>query len=200
MRDWSPERVADAAGARLVAPAPHSAGPARATIDSRDVRAGDLFVGLPGENVDGGRFAAQALAAGAWGVLVAPEHADAARCAIPGALLAADDPLRALQRLATAWRRELGAQVIGITGSTGKTSTKDILFGMLRPHRLNVATPQKLNNEIRPAPPPKHPNAELRLPLTVLGAPAGTEVLVLEMGMRGEGQIAELAEIAEPDV
>src|SRR6186997_282720 len=126
MRDWSPERVAEAAGARLVSPAVGSEGPTRATIDSRDVREGDLFVGLPGENVDGGKFAAQALAAGAWGVLVAPEHADAARCAQPGVLLAADDPLRALQQLATSWRRELGAKVIGVTGSTGKTSTKDI--------------------------------------------------------------------------
>src|SRR3954451_14155032 len=90
MRDWSPEQVADAACARLVAPAAHAGGPARATIDSRDVREGDLFVGLPGENVDGGKFAVQALAAGAWGVLVAPEHADAARCGKPGALLAAD--------------------------------------------------------------------------------------------------------------
>src|SRR4051794_33519436 len=115
MRDWSPEQVAAAAGAQLVAAAAGS-GPLRATIDSRDVRAGDLFVGLSGENVDGGRFAQQALDAGAWGVLVATEHGQAAG----GAVLAADDPLRALQRLATAWRRALGAKVIGVTGSTGK--------------------------------------------------------------------------------
>ena len=187
MRDWSPDRVAHAAGARLAAPAPHAAGPARVVIDSRDVGAGDLFVGLTGGNVDGGRFAPQALAGGAWGVLVGPEHADAARCAPPGVLLAADDPLAALGRLATAWRRSLGAQVVGITGSTGKTSTKDLLAGMLAPHRRIVATAQNLNTEIG-------------LPLTILGAPPGTEVLVLEMAMRGAGQIAELAAIAEPDV
>ena len=187
MRDWSPDRVAQAAGARLAAPAPHAAGPARVVIDSRDVGAGDLFVGLTGGNVDGGRFAPQALAGGAWGVLVGPEHADAARCAPPGVLLAADDPLAALGRLATAWRRSLGAQVVGITGSTGKTSTKDLLAGMLAPHRRTVATAQNLNTEIG-------------LPLTILGAPPDTEVLVLEMAMRGAGQIAELAAIAEPDV
>ena len=187
MRDWSPDRVARAAGARLAAPAPHAAGPARVVIDSRDVGAGDLFVGLTGGNVDGGRFAPQALAGGAWGVLVGPEHADAARCAPPGVLLAADDPLAALGRLATAWRRSLGAQVVGITGSTGKTSTKDLLAGMLAPQRRVVATAQNLNTEIG-------------LPLTILGAPPGTEVLVLEMAMRGAGQIAELAAIAEPDV
>jgi UDP-N-acetylmuramoyl-tripeptide--D-alanyl-D-alanine ligase len=152
-------------------------------IDSRSVTHGDLFVGLPGENVDGGRFAAQALADGAWGVLVAPAHA----AGLQGTVLVADDPLAALQRLATAWRRELGAQVIGITGSTGKTSTKDLLAGMLRPHRRTVATPQNLNTEIG-------------LPLTVLAAPGDTEVLVLEMAMRGRGQIAELVQIAEPDV
>jgi len=187
VRDWSPDRVARAAGARLAAPAPHAAGPARVVIDSRDVGAGDLFVGLTGGNVDGGRFAPQALAGGAWGVLVGPEHADAARCAPPGVLLAADDPLAALGRLATAWRRSLGAQVVGITGSTGKTSTKDLLAGMLAPQRRVVATAQNLNTEIG-------------LPLTILGAPPGTEVLVLEMAMRGAGQIAELAAIAEPDV
>jgi UDP-N-acetylmuramoyl-tripeptide--D-alanyl-D-alanine ligase len=184
---WRSEQIAQAAGARLLAPSPHGGGPSRVTIDSRDVGPGDLFVGLPGERVDGGRFAVDALAAGAWGVLVAPEHADAARCASAGTLLAAGDPLAALQTLATAWRRALGARVIGITGSTGKTSTKDILFGMLRSYRRTVATPQNLNTEIG-------------LPLTVLGAPADTEVLVLEMGMRGVGQIAELARIAEPDV
>jgi UDP-N-acetylmuramoyl-tripeptide--D-alanyl-D-alanine ligase len=181
---WSPERVAEAAGARLAGVAGTSTGPRRAVVDSREAGPGDLFVGIRGEHDDGGRFAAQALGAGAWGALVTPEHADGD---LPGVVLAADDPLAALQRLATAWRRALGAQVIGITGSTGKTSTKDLLAGMLRPHRRTVATPQNYNTEVG-------------LPLTVLGAPADTEVLVLEMAMRGAGQIAELAEIAEPDV
>jgi UDP-N-acetylmuramoyl-tripeptide--D-alanyl-D-alanine ligase len=187
VRDWSPEEVAQAAGGRLVAPAPRAGGPNRAVIDSRAVGAGDLFVGLPGANVDGGRFAPQALAAGAWGVLVAPEHADAAKCAVPGTLIAADDPLLALQRLATAWRRALGCPVVGITGSVGKTSTKDILAAMLAQAKRTVANRENLNTEIG-------------LPLTVLEAPPGTEALVLEMGMRGPGQIAELTAIAEPDV
>jgi UDP-N-acetylmuramoyl-tripeptide--D-alanyl-D-alanine ligase len=187
VRDWSPDRVAQAAGARLVAPAPRADGPARVVIDSRAVGPGDLFVGLAGDNVDGSRFAPQALEAGAWGVLVGSRHANGAGSAPPGVVLAADDPLSALGRLATAWRRALRAQVIGITGSTGKTSTKDLLAGMLAPHRRVVATAQNLNTEIG-------------LPLTVLGAPPGTEVLVLEMAMRGAGQIAELAAIAEPDV
>jgi UDP-N-acetylmuramoyl-tripeptide--D-alanyl-D-alanine ligase len=185
--EWSPEQVAQAAGGRLVAPAPHAGGPARAVIDSRAAGPGDLFVGLVGEHVDGGRFAAQALAGGAWGVLVAPEHADAARCAVAGAIIAADDPLAALQRLATAWRRTLGCPVVGITGSVGKTSTKDILAAMLAQRLRTVANRENLNTEIG-------------LPMTVLEAPAGAEALVLEMGMRGPGQIAELTAIAEPDV
>jgi len=187
VRGWSPERVAEAAGGRLVAPAPHADGPQRVVIDSRAVGPGDLFVGLQGEHVDGGRFAVNALAAGAWGVLVAPEHADAARCAVPGALIAAEDPLAALGALARGWRRALVAKVVGITGSTGKTSTKDLLTAMLAPHMNVVATHANLNTEIG-------------LPLTILGAPADTEALVLEMAMRGAGQIAELAAIAEPEV
>ena len=167
-------------------------GPLQTTIDSRDAGPGTLFVGLPGEHVDGGSFAAAALAAGAWGVLVAPDHADGSvpgDASLPGdgAVLVADDPLTALQRLATAWRRQLGAKVIGVTGSTGKTSTKDLLLGVLSPYRLTVVSQANFNTEIG-------------LPLQILAAPAGTEVLVLEMGMRGPGQIAELARIAEPDV
>jgi UDP-N-acetylmuramoyl-tripeptide--D-alanyl-D-alanine ligase len=184
VRGWSAERIAEAAGARLVAPGRDDAGPARAVIDSRHAGPGDLFVGLAGEHVDGGRFGADVLAAGAWGVLVGEGFAEVTG---EGAVLVAPDPLAALQRLATAWRRELGAQVIGITGSTGKTSTKDLTAAMVDQRRRVVATPLNLNTEIG-------------LPLTVLSAPAGTEVLVLEMAMRGAGQIAELARIAEPDV
>jgi UDP-N-acetylmuramoyl-tripeptide--D-alanyl-D-alanine ligase len=187
MRTWTPEHVARAAGARLISPAPTTTGPERAIIDSRQAGPGSLFVGLQGENADGGRYAPQALAAGAWGVLTTPEHAQDALCAPAGALLAAEDPLAALQRLATAWRRELGASVIGVTGSTGKTSTKDLLLALLSPHRRTVASRANFNTEIG-------------VPLEILAAPPGTEVLVLEMAMRGGGQIAELAAIAEPDV
>jgi UDP-N-acetylmuramoyl-tripeptide--D-alanyl-D-alanine ligase len=187
MKQWSPEQITRSAGARLIAPPSSPTGPERATIDSRDAGPGALFVGLAGASADGGRFAPQALAAGAWGVLTTPEHAQNATSASPGALLVAEDPLAALQRLATAWRRELGADVIGVTGSTGKTSTKDLLNALLTPHRRTVASRANFNTEIG-------------VPLEILAAPAGTEVLVLEMGMRGAGQIADLAAIAEPDV
>jgi UDP-N-acetylmuramoyl-tripeptide--D-alanyl-D-alanine ligase len=194
MRRWNAHQIAHAAGAQLLrADSRGVGGPDRATIDSRDASRGALFIGLPGEQVDGGSFAAGALETGAWGVLVAPEHAQPLLAmggpAGPpgGAVLVADNPLAALQQLARAWRRELGAQVIGVTGSTGKTSTKDLLFGVLSPYRLTFASRANFNTEIG-------------LPLQILSAPVGTEVLVLEMGMRGPGQIAELARIAEPDV
>lgn len=187
MRTWPAERVAEAAGARLLAPAREPGGPLRAAVDSRAVGPGDLFVGLPGERVDGGRFAAAALEAGAWGVLVAAEHGDRARDR-DGAVLVADDPLAALARLTTARRRDLGVPTVGITGSNGKTSTKDLLLGMLRAAgRRPHGTRQNLNTEIG-------------LPLTVLEAPDDADVLVLEMAMRGSGQIAELVAMAEPDV
>jgi UDP-N-acetylmuramoyl-tripeptide--D-alanyl-D-alanine ligase len=172
--------------------------PRRATIDSSQTGPGDLFFGLRGERRDGGEFAEAALAAGAWGVLVGPDHAATiassglaggagatADVAPPAWVFAAEDPLAAMQRLANAWRRALGAKVVGITGSVGKTSVKDIARALL-PGRVH-ANRENLNTEIG-------------LPLTVLEAPDDAEILVLEMAMRGAGQIAELAEIAEPDV
>jgi UDP-N-acetylmuramoyl-tripeptide--D-alanyl-D-alanine ligase len=164
-------------------------GPRRAVVDSREVQPGDLFVGLVGASADGGEFAAGALDAGAWGALVGPQRADELAAAANGAVvIAADNTLLALQRLARMWRRELGCPVVGITGSTGKTSTKDILKAVLSASGLNThANRQNWNTEIG-------------LPLSILDAERGVEALVLEMAMRGEGQIAELTEIAEPDV
>jgi UDP-N-acetylmuramoyl-tripeptide--D-alanyl-D-alanine ligase len=197
VRSWNAQRVARAAGATLLrepssdSPTGADPGPRRVTIDSRGAAEGDLFVGLPGERADGGAHAADALAAGAWGALTSPPHArELAASAGAGVLLAHPAPLEGLQALAGAWRRELaaaGAKVVAITGSTGKTSTKDILAALLGARLRTVASPQNLNTEIG-------------LPLAVLTAPADTEALVLEMAMRGPGQIAELTAIAQPDV
>jgi UDP-N-acetylmuramoyl-tripeptide--D-alanyl-D-alanine ligase len=182
--DFDAARVAEAAGGRLISGDPQGPGPARAVVDSRQVEPGDLFVGLKGEHVDGAQFAKAALDAGAWGILL-----EAASCTPHDErpVIAVEDPLRALQLLAREWRRELACPVIGITGSTGKTSTKDILRALLAPHLKVHANRENLNTEIG-------------LPLSLLEAEPGTEALVLEMAMRGVGQIAELAAIAEPDV
>jgi UDP-N-acetylmuramoyl-tripeptide--D-alanyl-D-alanine ligase len=181
--------VAEAAGGTLAAGEPDAPGPVRAVIDTREARAGDLFVGLRGTTADGGEFAPAALAAGAWGALVAPAHLERTTAATAGVapVIAAENPLAALQSLARAWRRELDCKVIGVTGSTGKTSTKDILAAILDDRLRTHANLENLNTEIG-------------LPLTILEAPVDTEAMVLEMAMRGEGQIAELVAVAEPDV
>ncbi len=185
MIELAPERIAAEIQGE-VARAGDAGRPERAAIDSRRVEAGDLFFGLRGQRVDGGAHAAAALAAGAWGVVVEAERAPAlAAGADDGWVLAVADPLAALQRLARAWRRELGIPVVAITGSTGKTSVKDIARTLL-PGRVHAS--------------PENFNTEVGLPLAVLSAPPETELLVLEMAMRGLGQIAELCEIAEPDV
>ena len=186
----SPAEIAAALGAEVLAEGPAES-PRRATIDSTATGPGDLFFGLRGERRDGGEFAPAAIEAGAWGAVIGTK---VRRTFVPdsdakvrrtGWVFAVEDPLAAMQALARAWRRALGARVVGVTGSVGKTSVKDIAKAML-PGRVH-ANRENLNTEIG-------------LPLTILEAPDDTEVLVLEMAMRGRGQIAELATIAEPEV
>jgi UDP-N-acetylmuramoyl-tripeptide--D-alanyl-D-alanine ligase len=174
--------IADASGARLARGAEGK--PRRVVIDSREVVAGDLFVGLTGARSDGGEYAARALEAGAWGVLVSPAWATGLS---GGAVLVADDPLAALGRMAREWRIELGASVIAVTGSVGKTSTKELIAAMLAPHLTVIASRANFNTDIG-------------MPLEILRAPEGTDALVLEAAMRGFGQIADLAAISLPSV
>jgi UDP-N-acetylmuramoyl-tripeptide--D-alanyl-D-alanine ligase len=193
--DFTPEQIAEICGATLLAGDSFRGSPddvpIRAVVDSREVRQGDLFVGLTGQHADGGRFAEQAAAAGAWGVLVRTEH-DQTVSGTDVRVFVVDDPLAALGLLARAsvdrLRRE-SCRVIAITGSTGKTSTKDILFALLEPHFRGAVHAS-----------PRNYNTEIGLPLTVLAAPEGTRALVLEMAMRGPGQIKELCEIAQPEI
>ena len=194
MIDLAPAEIAEAMKARLVSgreAARPGDRPRKATIDSRAVEAGDLFFGLPGERADGGEFAGDAIDAGAWGVVTTEAQAAAAPRA--GArIFAVADPVAALGHLAARRLESLRAQgcrVVGITGSTGKTSTKDILLALVRPVVGGRAHANRENW-----------NTEIGLPLTVLEAPADVELLVLEMAMRGMGQIRELARIARPDV
>jgi UDP-N-acetylmuramoyl-tripeptide--D-alanyl-D-alanine ligase len=190
VKHWSETRVAGTAGAELVRGHPEGRaadGPTRVVIDSRDVGPGDLFIGIPGERSDGGSFAADALRAGAWGVMVTGRWVDDALAVEGAAVLASEMPVPALGALARAWRRDLAAHVIAVTGSVGKTSTKDLIAALIAPHRTVAASRENFNTEIG-------------MPLEILRAPLGTEVLVLEAAMRGFGQIAELAAICEPDV
>jgi UDP-N-acetylmuramoyl-tripeptide--D-alanyl-D-alanine ligase len=134
-------------------------------IDSRRIRDGDLFVAVNG-GVD---FVEHALARGA------------------AAALVPDEPHAALAAIASAVRARSQARVIAITGSTGKTSTKDILFAMCAPHARTIANEGNYNNE-------------LGVPLTLCRLEEDTQICITEMGMRGMGQIAKLAAIAEPNV
>ena len=157
-------------------------------IDSREVGEGTVFVAFPGERVDGNDFAPQAVAAGAGAVVMTREPDDdliglAAKsdCAV----LTVGDPEQFMLDLAHAWRERLGCTVIGITGSIGKTTTKDVLAAVLGERYRVWSTKGNFNNLIG-------------MPLTVLSAPADTQMLVLEMGMNHFHEIERMSASANP--
>lgn len=158
-------------------------------IDSRRIAPGELFVAVRAER-DGHEFVGHAAERGAAAALVdraRHESEERGRRSDGLPVVRVDDTVRALGRLAADVGRRSGADVVGITGSTGKTSTKDLAATALRTRRTVHASEGSFNNE-------------LGVPLTVLRAPAGTDVLVVEMGARGSGQIAELRDVAGPRV
>ncbi len=159
-------------------------------IDSRDAHPGAAYVAFIGERVDGHAFIPEALAAGARAAIVTRDD-DAVRIAIASAgrhevaLVRVPDARAAVEALGSWHRERLHCPVIGITGSTGKTTTKDFVRSVLATRMRVVATQGNRNNE-------------LGVPLTVMDAGAETEALVVEMAMRGAGQIAHLCSIARP--
>ena len=182
MIELTAAEVAAATGGRLSAdPDLRVSGPV--VVDSRQVGPGALFVALPGEHVDGHDYAAGAVAAGASLVLAGRE--------LDVPCVVVDDVQTALGELARhvlATLRERGdVRVVAVTGSVGKTTTKDLLGQLLRPEGPTVVPRGSFNNEIG-------------LPLTVLEADASTRFLVLEMGASGVGHLTYLTRIAPPDV
>ena len=174
------KEVAEATGGRL-ADADPDAVVAGVAVDSRAVRPGELFVALPGGRTDGSLFAAAAAEAGA-----------AATLAREGAVFAGPrvevaDPLAALAALGTAVRDRSAATVVAVTGSNGKTTTKDLLAAALATTMATVANQASFNNEVG-------------LPLTLTRIDPGTRAVVVEMGARGPGHIAALARLARPSV
>ncbi len=160
------------------------------SIDTRSLRPGDLFVALRGERFDGHDFVEAAFAAGACGAVVERGGMGSAEPMGEGSaghLYQVPDTLAALGALAREVRRISGVTVFAVTGSVGKTSTKDLLQAMVGRVRRVVATAGNQNNEVG-------------VPLTLLSIEPETEAVVVEMGMRGRGQIADLARVAEPDV
>ncbi|MCP3807540.1 UDP-N-acetylmuramoyl-tripeptide--D-alanyl-D-alanine ligase [Paenibacillus sp. Lou8.1] len=152
--------------------------------DSRRLQSQGLFVPLVGERFDGHNYVRQIVSeAGAAAFLWQKDHgAPPAENAIE-----VEDTLEALQHLAAAYLREIGVSVVGITGSNGKTTTKDIVNALLGTTFKVHKTEGNYNNHIG-------------LPLTVLSMPQDTDILILEMGMSGRGEIRLLANIAQPDV
>jgi UDP-N-acetylmuramoyl-tripeptide--D-alanyl-D-alanine ligase len=174
------EELVGVTGGRLVGGDP-AAAVSGVAVDSRAVAPGDLFVALPGSRTDGSLFAAAALQAGA-----------AATMAQPGAVFAGPrvevpDPLAALAALGTAVRDRSAARVVAVTGSNGKTTTKDLLAAVLGTRLRTVANRASFNNEVG-------------LPLTLTRIEPDTQAVVVEMGARGPGHVAALARLARPDV
>lgn len=173
-------------------------------IDSRQAKAGSLFVALPGQNSDGHNYVKQALEQGAIAAIThqpvtLPEQTRIIRAGEfePDQKLATghnlsvciqvEDSLQGLQHLASFWRNKFKPRVIGITGSVGKSTTKELIWSVLSRRFNTLKSPGNYNNEIG-------------LPLTLLSLNAAHERVVLEMGMYALGEIALLAEIARPHV
>ena len=160
------------------------------TTDTRKIAERDLFIALRGENFDGADFAADALAKGAAAVLISTPISKSVEEDLrkqQGAVLAVEDTLKAYQAIAHAWRMKFDIPVVAITGSNGKTTTKDLTAAVLSGRGAVCRTAANYNNEIG-------------LPLTLLGITEADTAAVVEIGMRGLGQIAALAPVAAPDI
>ena len=168
----------------LALPLPPSNAPARIVTDSRAAQAGDVFVALQGDSYDGHDFVPQVLARGAYAVVSRPD------CTGLANTFAVADTLAALQTLAHAWRMQMRPFVFGITGSSGKTTVKEMLAAVLRRQfgaEAVLATAGNFNNHIG-------------LPLTLLQLTPAHRYAVIEMGMNHFGELALLTRLARPDV
>ncbi len=181
---WTAAEAARATGGAVRGDWAATPGIAGVAIDTREMAPGDLFVALRGENRDGHAFVAQALAGGAAAAMVAgvPEGLPA-----DAPLLMVGDTLKGLRGLAAAARARTAARVIGVTGSVGKTSTKEMLRVMLAGQAPTHAPTRSFNNH-------------WGVPLTLARMPADTGYAVIEMGMNHAGEIAPLSRLARPHV
>ncbi len=155
------------------------------STDTRALRPGTVFFALGGRSHDGARFVAEAFARGARAAVVPTGLTDPALVGRP--LLEVDDPRKALLALGRAWREQLGCKVVAITGSAGKTTTKDLLHHLVSGTKSAVKAPASFNNDVG-------------VPLTLLQADRATDIVVLEMGTSGPGEIAALSACGQPDV
>ena len=177
--EFTTDEIASVTRGDVVGPAVTVAG---AAIDSRAVSGGELFVPLVAER-DGHDYVEAAIRAGAAAYLTAEPPVDGPVEEVPA--IRVEDTMAALTRLGAAARDRLPEAVVGITGSVGKTSVKDLLAGALATTFRTASSAKSFNNEIG-------------VPLTLVNAPADTEVLVQEMGARGLGHIRSLCDVARP--
>ena len=151
-------------------------------LDSRKLQEGYLFIATKGERVDGHSFIGQAFEKGCYGVVCERVPEDA-----KGPCIVVEDSFKALQDIAAYYREQLSVKVVGITGSVGKTSTKEVIASVLSEKYNVLKTEGNFNNEIG-------------LPLTVLRIRNEHDVAVLEMGMSSTGEIIKLSELVRPDI
>ncbi len=183
----TPQEIADAVRGEVIAPGPPATG---VSTDTRTLRPGDLFFALLGEGgkarpgEGGHRFVAAAAERGAAAAVISQSVADAPR---GFGLIRVDDTLLALGRLAAMWRQRMPARLAAVTGSVGKTSTKGMLGAILSAFRSTLVAPASYNNEIG-------------VPLTLLELDRSHVFCVLELAMRGPGEIDDLARMARPEV
>lgn len=177
--------TAEIIGAKL--PAQADTGFFSIETDTRKIKKGALFIALQGENFNGEDFVPQAEAAGAAGAVVTQSCRNASLQAVKIPVFRVEDTLQAYQALAHSWRLRHSLPVVAVTGSNGKTTTKDILASILSVRYKVQKTQGNFNNEIG-------------LPLTLLGIRAEHGAAVVEMGMRGLGQIRAMAAMAVPDM
>src|SRR5579863_1101306 len=155
------------------------------SIDSRTIRPGELFFAVKGERLDGHDYVPQALEKGAAAAVVRKDQL--ARYAVKTQLMAVEDTLAALQRLGSAVRRLWARPLVGVTGSTGKTTTKDAMAHVLQTRFRVLKSEGNFNNHFG-------------LPLMLLKLEPEHDIAVIEMGMSHAGEIAALAEIAQPNI
>jgi len=160
--------------------------PAGLSTDSRQCRAGEIFVALRGEKFDGHRFVEQILATGALAAVVDKNWFES-QTHLAGNFIVVDDTLLALQQIGQAVRKRWGKTVIAITGSNGKTTTKEMVASVLAQNKAVLKTTGNLNNHIG-------------VPLTLAELQHSHDVAVIEMGMNHDGEIARLCEIAAPNL
>jgi len=184
---WTITQVADAVGARAGAGLDTVARLAGVSIDSRTVRAGELFIAIHGPSHNGHDHVAGALERGAIGAMVAELEVGRYADAIRAKCLVVADTFVALKQFARAVREAWGGKIAGVTGSVGKTTTKEILAALLSPRFRILKSEGNFNNEYG-------------LPLTLFHLDEKHQAAVLEMGMSRRGELARLAAIARPDV